>query len=123
MLNRTGSGVLWPSPSPDRGRTWDPASPTTIASPGSRFFISRLASGNLLLVNHFNFKGRSNITARLSKDDGKTWNDGLLLDERAGVSYPDGVQAADGLITIVYDRDRAGAGEILMAAFREQDVM
>ena len=122
MLIRTGSGVLWESHSTDRGRTWSPATATTIANPGSRFFIRRLASGNLLLVNHFKFQGRSHLTAQLSKDDGKTWNEGLLLDERAGISYPDGIQAADGLIRIVYDRDRQGAGEILLAAFREQDV-
>jgi predicted neuraminidase len=122
MLIRTGSGVLWQSHSADRGRTWTAPAATAIANPGSRFFIRRLSSGNLLLVNHYIFKGRSHITARLSTDDGKTWNDGLLLDERAGVSYPDGVQSADGLITIVYDRDRAGAGEILLATFREQDV-
>lgn len=122
MLIRAGSTVLWESYSADRGRTWSEARATTIASPGSRFFIRRLASGNLLLVNHYKFEGRSHMTARLSTNDGKTWNEGLLLDERAGVSYPDGVQAANGLIWIVYDRDRQGAGEILFATFRERDV-
>jgi len=131
MLIRTGK-VLWESHSPDRGRTWTEAAPTTIATPHSRFFIRRLASGNLLLVNHHRFTGRSHLTARLSTDDGTTWNDGLLLDERGGerfpngvpggVSYPDGVQDADGLVWITYDRDRNGAGEILLARFREEDV-
>ena len=96
--------------------------PTTIATPHSRFFIRRLASGNLLLVNHYKFTGRSHLTAQLSTDDGATWNDGLLLDERSGVSYPDGVQDKDGLIWITYDRDRGGAGEILLAKFKEEDV-
>ncbi len=122
MLIRTGSGVLWESHSEDKGRTWSKGQPTEIASPGSRFFIRRLASGNLLLVNHHNFKGRSHLTAQLSTDDGLTWNEGLLLDERSGVSYPDGVQDRDGLIWITYDRNRQGAGEILYATFREQDV-
>jgi predicted neuraminidase len=122
MLIRTSSGVLWQSHSMDKGRTWSEGNASTIKSPGSRFFIRRLASGNLLLVNHHNFKGRSHLTAQLSGDDGATWNDGLLLDERSGVSYPDGVQDADGLIRITYDRDRNGEGEILMASFREQDV-
>ncbi len=108
MLMRTGTGVLWQSYSADRGRTWTEPAATTIANPGSRFFIRRLVSGNLLLVNHYKFKGRSHLTARLSTDDGETWN---------------GVQSADGLITVVYDRDRAGAGEILLASFREQDVI
>jgi predicted neuraminidase len=122
MLIRTNSGVLWQSHSVDKGRTWSEGSASTIKSPGSRFFIRRLASGNLLLVNHHNFKGRSHLTAQLSIDEGASWNEGLLLDERSGVSYPDGVQDRDGLIRITYDRDRNGEGEILMASFREQDV-
>jgi hypothetical protein len=39
------------------------------------------------------------------------------------VSYPDGVQDKNGLIWITYDRDRNGAGEILLAKFREEDVV
>jgi hypothetical protein len=123
MLMRTGSGLLWECFSSDRGRKWTEAKASSIASPGARFFIRRLASGNLLLVNHSKFKGRSHLTAQLSTDDGKNWNDGLLLDERSNVSYPDGVQSKDGLIRIVYDHDRLGDGEILLAAFREKDVM
>ena len=46
-----------------------------------------------------------------------------MLDERKGVSYPDGVQDKDGLIWITYDRDRGGAGEILLAKFKEEDVV
>ncbi len=123
MLIRTGSGFLWESFSTDRGRNWSEPKASTIADPGSRFFIRRLSSGNLLLVNHYKYTGRSHITARLSTDDGKTWNEGLLLDERKNVSYPDGVQGKDGLIRIVYDRDRQGDGEILLATFREKDVI
>ena len=131
MLIRTAK-VLWESHSADKGRTWTEAKPTTISTPHSRFFIRRLASGNLLLVNHYKFTGRSHLTARVSTDDGVTWNEGLLLDERGGetfpngvpggVSYPDGVQDKDGLIWITYDRDRQGSGEILLATFREEDV-
>ncbi|MCC9605185.1 glycoside hydrolase [Blastopirellula sp. JC732] len=122
MLIRTNSGVLWESFSTDKGRTWSEGKPSKIKSPGSRFFIRRLASGNLLLVNHYRFQGRSHLTAQLSTDEGETWNEGLLLDERSGVSYPDGVEDKEGLIWITYDRDRGGSGEILMAKFREEDV-
>jgi len=131
MLIRTAK-VLWESFSSDKGRTWTEGKPTTIATPHSRFFIRRLASGNLLLVNHYKFTGRSHLTAQLSTDDGKTWNEGLVLDERGGpnfpngvpggISYPDGVQDKDGLIWITYDRNRNGLGEILLARFREEDV-
>jgi hypothetical protein len=122
MLIRTGSGFLWQSHSTDKGRTWSEAEASTIANPGSRFFIRRLASGSLLLVNHYKFTRRSHLTAQISTDGGATWNEGLLLDERSNVSYPDGMQDQDGLIWIVYDRDRQGSGEILMAKFREEDV-
>ena len=132
MLIRTAN-VLWESHSADRGRTWTEGTPTTIATPHSRFFIRRLASGNLLLVNHYKFTGRSHLTAQLSTDDGATWNDGLTLDERGGpnfpngvpggISYPDGVQDRDGLVWITYDRDRNGLGEILLARFREADAL
>ena len=122
LLIRAGGGFLWESYSADKGVTWAEPKASTIANPGSRFFIRRLSSGNLLLVNHYKFKGRSHLTAQLSTDDGATWNDGLLLDERSGVSYPDGVQDKDGLIWITYDRDRKGVGEILLAKFKEEDV-
>ncbi len=125
LLTRTGGGFLWESHSSDKGRTWTEAKASTIANPGSRFFIRRLASGNLVLINHHGFTGRtrSHLTAQISTDDGLTWNEGLLLDERKGVSYPDGVQDRDGLIWITYDRDRQGDGEILLAKFREEDVL
>jgi hypothetical protein len=63
------------------------------------------------------------MTAFLSDDDGRSWKGGLVLDERNGVSYPDGLQAPDGQIFISYDRNRAKDREILMARFREDDVL
>jgi predicted neuraminidase len=123
MLSRSNPvGYLWQSYSTNRGNSWGDGKASAIPGPGSRFFVRRLASGNLLMVNHHKYKGRSHLTARLSEDEGQTWNEGLLIDERSGVSYPDGVQDRDGLIWIVYDRDRMAAGEILLARFREEDV-
>jgi hypothetical protein len=66
-------------------------------------------------------RGRSHLTALVSSDDGKTWTGGLLLDERSGVSYPDGQQTDDGLIRVIYDFSRTGSRQILMAEFREED--
>jgi len=122
MLVRTSYGI-GEAVSNDGGRTWSAGRDSGIPGPNARFFIRRLRSGRLLLVNHYRFTGRSHLTARLSEDDGATWNDGLLLDERPAVSYPDGVEADDGRITIIYDRDRQGDGDILMAVFREEDVL
>lgn len=124
MLVRTTYGI-GESFSNDRGYTWSPLEPSSIAHPTSRFFIRRLHSGNLLLVKHGPMDeriDRRDLTAYLSKDDGQTWVGGLLLDERRGVSYPDGVQAPDGTIYIIYDYSRTGDKTILMARFTERDV-
>jgi len=123
MLVRTKYG-LGESVSTDRGRTWPEVRPTTIPHPSARFFLTRLASGNLLLVKHGPLDkatGRSHLTAYVSRDDGRTWGGGLLLDERTGVSYPDGQQTADGTIRIIYDFSRTDARNILVASFREED--
>lgn len=138
LLARTLYGI-GQSESRDGGRTWSRARATDLDGPDAKFFIRRLASGSLLLVNHVNFTGRSHLTAMLSYNDGATWEGGLLLDERADVSYPDGCQIADGRIHIIYDRERGGMRkslsceslekrkrhqrEILMATFTEQDVL
>jgi len=63
------------------------------------------------------------IPAWLSEDEGKTWQGGLMLDERKGNSYPDGFQAPDGRIYVSYNRNRATDGEILLAQFTEQDII
>ncbi len=61
------------------------------------------------------------MTAFLSTDDGLTWGRGLLIDDRAEVSYPDGFQAADGSIHILYDWNRHTDAEILHVRFQESD--
>ncbi|QHI70861.1 exo-alpha-sialidase [Tichowtungia aerotolerans] len=125
MLVRTKYGI-GESISMDRGSTWTALTPSDILHPSSRFFITRLASGNLLLVKHgaiMKKTGRSHLTAFLSTDDGGTWVGGLLLDKRHGVSYPDGQQSSDGLIRIVYDYNRTEERHIYMATFSEEDVI
>jgi hypothetical protein len=128
MLARTAKGIMR-STSDDGGRSWsEPVEPPGIRQPNARFHIRRLpSSGRLLLVKHGDrvdaHNGRVKLSAWLSDDDGASWKGGLILDERKGVSYPDGLQAPDGTIYISYDRDRATRGEILMARFREEDVL
>ncbi len=122
LRDKTG---LTQSESFDQGRTWSKPVPTAFKSAVARFFLTRLASGNALLVKYSNpdvANTRSHLTAYISKDDGKTWEGGLLLDERVGVSYPDGFQAPDGKIYIQYDYKRE-CGEILLAVFREEDAL
>lgn len=125
MLARTKKGIS-ESFSTDKGATWSEPQASAIQNPSARFFIRRLASGNLLLVKNGPIEARlprrSSLTAFLSSDDGKTWGKGLLLDDRAQVSYPDGVQAPDGTIYLSYDWNRHTDAEILLAKFREEDI-
>jgi hypothetical protein len=129
MLIRTNAGVLWQSFSEDKGLTWSEGTRSRIISPGSRFYIRRLASGNLVLVNNVTRRGRTNLRAQISTDDGRTWSRGLLLDNRMRVSYPDGVEDEHGNIWVIYDFDRNGRegertfGQIVMARFREEDAL
>lgn len=125
MLVRTRYGI-GESFSSDGGRTWSTLEPSGIEHTSSRFFIRRLGSGNLLLVKHGPIEvktGRSHLMAFISKDDGATWSKGLLLDERLGVSYPDGQEEPDGTIRITYDYSRTGEQFILMTTFREDDIL
>lgn len=111
--------------SQDQGRTWTPVKRIAIPHCTSRFFLRRLQSGALLLVKHGPMTERvkrEKLTAFVSDDDGQTWQGGLLLDERQGVTYPDGVQTKDGVIYIIYDHQRTPLGEVLMATFTEDDV-
>ena len=118
---------IWEATSADGGRTWSEPFPCALPHVSSRFFVCRLASGSLMMVKNGRpgepGKGRSDMTAYLSADDGKTWPYSLVLDAgRKGVSYPDGQQLADGRIVVVYDYDRVGSRQILLATFREEDV-
>jgi len=126
MLARTTYGTA-ESFSSDRGKTWEAGQPSKIQHTSSRFFLRRLASGRILLVKHGAIEERterrSHLRAFISEDEGQTWQGGLMIDERADVSYPDGFQAPDGVISIIYDHNRATDSEILMAQFREEDVL
>jgi len=133
MYVRTTYGIGI-SHSYDRGKTWSAGEDSKLGGPCSRFYISRLKSGRVLLINHINFKGRNNLTALLSEDDGKTFPYSLLLDERNNVSYPDAVECEDGFIYITYDRERgcfkhslseaySDAREILTAKISEEDIL
>lgn len=107
---------------------------TGYKGPCSRFHIRRLPSGRILLINHYNYSGRNNLTALLSEDDGKTFPYHLLLDERNNIAYPDAAIDKDGMIHITYDRERgafckyfddilSSAREILTARISEEDII
>lgn len=124
MLARTryGSGALAESISVDGGKSWSDGKLTGIPDPGSRFYIGRLHSGRLLLINNHNAKERYDITAQLSDDDGRTWKYKFLLDARC-CTYPDAVQTDTGEIYIIHDHSRVDAKEILLHRLTEKDII
>jgi len=107
----------------DKGYTWTEAEDSGLGNPCSRFCIRRLKSGKMLLINHHDFKGRNNLKAMLSDDEGKTWKGYLMIDERTGVSYPDMTEDDFGNIYITYDYDRYDAREIYLAKITEEDIL
>lgn len=122
MVRRQGLAETF---SYDGGKTWSAVEPSPLRHATARFFLRRLLSGRLLLVKHGPLKvrtGREKLMAYVSDDDGMTWQGGLMIDQRKGVTYPDGVQADDGTIYIIYDYKRTPAGAVLMATFTEDDI-
>ena len=118
----------------DGGKNWTPGQPSIFAGPNSRFAIRRLQSGKLIMVNHRvphtlpgelgkpEMRVRTNLTAWLSDDDGKTWYGGLLISNGHDVSYPDLTQGPDGRIRIIYDQERYTHGSIFMTSITEDDI-
>lgn len=80
----------------------------------SRFFLGKSQTGDLILVMNSN-KLRTNMKAFISKDDGQSWNESYLLDNRSNISYPDLVEDKKGNLYIVFDYDRYGKGEISLS--------
>lgn len=133
MFVRTHYGI-GESTSYDGGVTWTPGKDSGLKGPNSRFHIRRLPSGNILLVNHINYTGRNNLMAKLSRDGGKTWEGGLMIDSRDNVSYPDCGIGANGFLYIIHDHERGGflptqeqamacAREVLISKVSEEDIL
>ena len=128
LLSRIPGGI-GEAFSEDGGKTWSKMTKTPYKQSSSRTQTRRLVSGNILFLKNGPVEGRdgkdvgrSEITAFLSEDDGKTWVGGLVLDSRDKVSYPDFGQTPDGVIYATWDHDRFGEGEILFARFTEEDI-
>lgn len=118
----------------DGGFHWGEGFDTGYNGPCSRFFIRRMPSGRILLINHYKFTGRNNLTAMLSEDEGRTFPYRLMLDERNNVAYPDASIDETGRIYLVYDRERGAyeqrfddilknARELLTASICEEDIL
>jgi predicted neuraminidase len=96
-------GRIVRSSSQDGGRTWDTAHPTSLPNPNAGIDVVRLLDGRLVLIYNHLCRGRDAIHLAISKDEGFTWSDPLVLEQGQGeFSYPAVIQSADGLVHITY---------------------
>ncbi len=129
---RTAYGI-GKSRSMNQGKTWSPGTDSGFGGPNSRFVVSRLRSGKLLLINNETAQllpgekrcvwgTRQKLIGWLSADEGASWYGRLVFEGRENVSYPDLAEGNDGFLYVIYDRKRTVRGEILIARFTEADV-
>jgi hypothetical protein len=72
----------WQTESFDGGKTWTPARQTDFKNPDAAISLCTLRNGNLVLVWNNNERGRSPLHIARSTDDGETWSQSLMLEER-----------------------------------------
>ena len=77
------------------------------------------ADGSIVMM----VRGKKDIGIAYSTDGGATWSDGLLIDGRNDVSYPDMAESPDGFLNIIYDFNRYAEKEILIAHITEADIL
>lgn len=132
MLIRTdekdenGQCYIAQSHSYDGGYTWSRAVDSGLRGPSSRFFFYKLKDGNVLLINHKSGSGRGELLARIFYTSTQTWTSedtSFSIDDRANISYPDAYfDANEENITLIYDRERYQAREVIMTTFSVDDI-
>jgi len=115
IMARSKENSVLASWSEDNGKTWSALEPSGLPNPNSGTDAETLQDGSFLIVyNHIGKKPnqwggkRSPLNVAVSKD-GEQWHAALVLEDQPGeYSYPSVIQAADGLVHIVYTwkRDR-----------------
>ena len=129
MYMRSWKGLRM-AESHDECRTWSEVEkPEGMDQPDARCQVRALASGNWIFLKHlsppdsYNDNKRIGIIAYLSRDEGKTWEGGLVLDDRWWDSYPDVEQGPDGTIYVTHDFERGREAEIYLHKFTEEDIL
>jgi Neuraminidase (sialidase) len=105
---------LWTARSRDKGETWSEPQRAELAANTSSHNLFRLADGRIALTHGPCAPSkRTELTMRLSDDDGATWGEPLLLANvdpvKAGeatwdreVTYPSVAQLKDGTLVVVW---------------------
>ncbi|WP_248927558.1 sialidase family protein [Paenibacillus hamazuiensis] len=124
MLTRSTEGAIYRSDSADGGKTWCPAYPTELPNNNSGIDLAKLDNGTLALVYNptrpdpGKTKGpRSPLVLRLSRDNGATWDNELMLDHgESQYSYPAIVASGNDLyLTYTWKRERIAFSKITIS--------
>lgn len=100
-VEREPATSMCASVSPDGGRTWTASQP--LGFPGHCPYLLRTSDGVLVLAHRL-----PGTSLHYSFDDGRTWSENVLVDERLG-AYPSMVERKDGTVLIVYYEEGAGS--------------
>lgn len=97
MIIRTSLDRIYQSVSKDRGETWSEATPMDLVSPAAPATITTMPNGKDLMIvwnnnplgNQAGWQSRTPLTAAISRDDGKTWENfkNLADDPNSGYAY------------------------------------
>lgn len=121
MIIRCKKSISY-STSNDLGITW--STPQKLMNhTSSRSFLTKLPSGNYLLVTNNSETKREKMTAFLSTDECRTWEAKLLLEERDNTSYPAGWVDSNGRVYVAYDFNRYTDKEVYYATFTEEELL
>ncbi len=102
----------WSGPDVMQGKWGEPFS--TLPDPTCMASLIRHPNGSLLFCNPAHSKKRMSLTVRQSKDDGKTWSTGSLL-EPAGAMYSSLTVLKDGSAGVLYESGPASG--LVFASF------
>jgi len=107
VMRNTEGNWLWVMASDDGGRTWCTPIDSGLPNPGSPAMLLALADGKLVLIFNDSRSQRRPLSIALSTDDGQTWPYRRILADGDGkYSYPAAVEAADGVIHILFTASR-----------------
>ena len=109
MLARTGSGSHHASVSHDGGETWSEPIPTGLQAACSPLTLKRMPNGYLFLAYNpakplfqGSFSPRRPLAYSISRDDGKSWNLPVVIDDTAGqqLIYPSVTFLKEGILLV-----------------------
>lgn len=104
-------GIRYVHISSDEGKTWDTKPEPQLKDPGCNASIIRYTStkdgfkkNRLLFANANSVEGRTNLTVRVSYDEGKTWTDGKTIYE-GSAAYSSLTILENGHIGVFFEKD------------------